>query len=274
MFDETANKWIFQTFADIWVDYLTPEAHYNFSNYGYYHMKHLDTNLRIISTFSLVYDTQNWFTVDNNTDPLNELAFLEETLAMCEKNNEVAYIIGHIPPGDVFALSKWSTRFRALVNRYTNIIRGQFYGHTHYDEFKNVKSFRNDSLSAGTVWAVGSFTAYPNKNPGIRIWEVDAETWHLWDFIQHRMYVTETNKQADIVRQNPHYTQEELKKTGVWKIAYTFRDYFGISMEFEDIAQYINKIDTDREVASKIITMMHCEGPDSIARQNEQHWTY
>ena len=91
------------------------------------------------------------------------LRFLEETLLDCEANGEVAYIIGHIPPGDVFALSQWSKRFVGLVNRFTNIIRGQFYGHTHYDEFKNIKSHRDDEISAGTVWAVGSLTSYPRK---------------------------------------------------------------------------------------------------------------
>lgn len=274
MFSNHLHKWIFESFAEIWKEWLTPEAHFNMSNYGYYHMKHLDTNLRIISTFSLVYDIQNWYLVGNHTDPLNHLTFMEQILDYWETHNEVAYIIGHIPPGDVFTLSNWSTRFRALVNRYTNIIRGQFYGHTHYDEFKNIKSYRDDVLSAGTVWAVGSFTAYPRKQPGLRIWEVDSQTWHLWDYEQHRMYVNNTNIEANKVRQNPNYTEEELRKTGKWQIAYKFRDYFSISMQFEEIAKYIQRIKDEREVSNKIITMMHWEGPDSIKRIDEMFWTY
>lgn len=80
MFDIKNNMWVLETFADIWVDYLTPEAHKNLSSYGYYHMQHLDTNLRIIGTFSLVYDIQNWKLIPNHTDPLGELLFLEEIL--------------------------------------------------------------------------------------------------------------------------------------------------------------------------------------------------
>ena len=274
MLDPDNDRWIFSEFADIWIDYLTPEAHHNFSNWGFYHQKHPNSNMRIVSTFSLVYDSQNWYTVPNNTDPLGELAFLEETLQMIEDNGEVAYIIGHIPPGDIFTLSNWCTRFRALINRYTNIVRGQFYGHTHYDEFKTVKSFRDDQISAGVVWATGSFTAYPNKNPGLRIWEIDPETWHLWDYQQHRMYLPEVNEAANEVRSRDDYTDEELRATGEWKIAYTFRDYFGISMDFEDIGSYINQIKDNDEVKTKIITMMHGEWPDSIDRQNEQKWTY
>lgn len=60
MFDLKMHTWVFREFAEIWKDYLTPEAHFNMSNFGYYHMQHLDTNLRIIGTFSMVLDTQNW----------------------------------------------------------------------------------------------------------------------------------------------------------------------------------------------------------------------
>jgi sphingomyelin phosphodiesterase len=265
---------MFETFADIWKDYLTYDAYRNLSSNGYYHMLHPGTNLRIISTFSLVYDTQNWYTVPNHTDPLEQLLFMEQTLDMCEKNGEIAHIIGHIPPGDVFTLSKWSTRFRALVNRYTNILRGQYYGHTHYDEFKNIKSYRDDELSAGTVWATGSFTAYPLKNPGLRIWELDPDTWHIWNYEQHRMYITEANNHANLVRKNSNYTDAELKATGEWEVSYKFREYYGIDMDFNTIAEYIEKIKDDDEVKTKVITMMHGEGPDSVNRQNEQYWTY
>lgn len=275
MFSFTLNKWVFESFADIWKDYLTLEAYRNMSNYGYYHQKHLDTNLRIIGTFSMVYDTQNWYLVPNHTDPLLHLKFLEETLEYCEHNNEVAYLIGHIPPGDIFTLSEWSTRFRALVNRFTNIIRGQFYGHTHYDEFKNVKSFRDDEMSAGTVWAVPSLTSYPHKHPGLRMWEVDADTWNIWDYEQYRMYVNDTNAAADAVRQNPDYTPEELKSTGKWQTSYKFKDYYGIdNMDFESLAKLVERSKTNERISKKIITMMHCEGPDSIARIDEQYWTY
>lgn len=185
------------------------------------------------------------------------LQFLENTLEDCERDGEVAYILGHIPPGDIFTLSQWATRFRALVNRFTNVIRGQFYGHTHYDEFKNVKSYRDDELSAGTVWAVGSLTTYPRKNPGLRMWQIDADSWHLWDYDQYRMYVNATNAAADALRAG-EYTEQELKNTGKWELAYQFKDYFGVpSMSFEDIAQLIERIRTDAETARKVITMMH-----------------
>lgn len=240
---------MFETFAEIWKDHLPEEAYRNLSSYGYYHVKHLDTNLRILSTFSLVYDIMNWYVVPNHTDPLGQLQFMEEVLELAEHNNEIVYIIGHIPPGDVFTLGKYMVRYRALINRFTNIIRGQYYGHTHYDEFKNVKSYRNDELSAGIVFAVPSITSYPRKNPSLRVWELDPKTWHIWDYEQHRLYVTTANKNADIVRQKPNYTEKELYDTAEWVIAYKFRDYFNISMEFEEIAKMIHKSKDDKEIS-------------------------
>lgn len=43
----------------------------------------------------------------------------------------MVYLIGHIPPKS--NLNDWSMRFNAIVDRYSYIIRGQFYGHTHSD---------------------------------------------------------------------------------------------------------------------------------------------
>jgi len=64
-----------------------------------------------------------------------------DQLIYAEAHNESVLIIGHIPPGDVFALSDWSEVYRLLMNRFAHIIKGQFYGHTHYDEFKVVKGY-------------------------------------------------------------------------------------------------------------------------------------
>lgn len=41
-------------------------------------------------------------------------------------------IIGHIPPtSNVY--SEWTKRYVTLIDRYSNNIKGIFYGHTHHD---------------------------------------------------------------------------------------------------------------------------------------------
>ena len=95
---------------------MTDEAYETFRNYGYYQMLHPNTNMRIIATISSPMDAMNWWHVPNNTDPLGQLAFLENTLRYCESHDEVAIIIGHIPPGDVFGLSDWGKRYQAIIH--------------------------------------------------------------------------------------------------------------------------------------------------------------
>lgn len=166
----------------MWKEYLTEEAYESLSRFGYYHMMHPNSNLRIISTWSLTFDNMNWFLMPNNTDPLGQLRFLENTLLLSEKEGNDVIIIGHIPPGDVFSMSEWSWRFRAVIHRFSNIIRGQYYGHTHYDEFHVIRSYNESELSSGTVWVVGSLTSYPFKNPGLRVWYLDPDTYHIQNF--------------------------------------------------------------------------------------------
>ena len=92
----------------MWKEYLTEEAYESLSRFGYYQMMHPNSNLRIISTWSLTFDNMNWFLMPNNTDPLGQLKFLESTLLLAEKEGNDVIIIGHIPPGDVFSMSEWS----------------------------------------------------------------------------------------------------------------------------------------------------------------------
>jgi len=51
----------------------------------------------------------------------------------------------------------WSARYRALVDRFTNIIRGQFFGHTHTDQVQVVRSFA-DGSPVGSIYIAPSFT--------------------------------------------------------------------------------------------------------------------
>jgi len=45
------------------------------------------------------------------------------------------------------------------VERFTNIIRGQLFGHTHNDHIEIIKSF-NDGTPVGSVFIAPSFTTY------------------------------------------------------------------------------------------------------------------
>lgn len=71
----------------------------------------------------------NWALIKDPTDPGGMLKWMEEVLRQAEKNNDKVYILGHIPPNA--AIVEWGRRYNALVDRFSYIIRGQFFGHSH-----------------------------------------------------------------------------------------------------------------------------------------------
>ena len=56
--------------------------------------------------------------------------------------------------------------------RYKNIIRGQFYGHTHYDEFKVF--YDEDGTPMNIAYVAPSQTTWEHYNPAYRIYTIDA----------------------------------------------------------------------------------------------------
>jgi sphingomyelin phosphodiesterase len=101
----------------------------------------------------------------------------------------MVYIIGHIPPKS--NLNDWSMRFSAIVDRYSYIIRGQFYGHSHADQvsfFPDFAKMQNiDKTPLSNYYLVSpSFTTYSNRVPEYRVMDIDFDTLQVKDYAQYR----------------------------------------------------------------------------------------
>jgi len=181
---------------------------------GFYSKKHQNSNLRIVSLNCFLCDTNNFFLIQDPTDPFKQvrnyvnskIEWLESTLREIEKNNEVAFIIGHISPGDTTFLSECTKRYNAIADRFSHIIRGQFFGHSHNDEFKILREYFNRTKISSIVHLAPSLTTYTGQNPSFRIYDVDSDTKILKDYHQYRLNLTEANM-------NP-------EKSPKWEIAY------------------------------------------------------
>jgi len=156
-FDNNNNK-VFNRFAEIFKPWLSDEAYETFSKYGYYSQLHPNSNLRIVSTNCLLCDSVNFNLIKNPTDPKDELKWLENTLRQSEQAGEVVYIISHIPIGDAFFLNECAKRHLAIIERFSHIIRGQFYGHTHNDEVKIARDYFNEEKITGVMFIAPSMT--------------------------------------------------------------------------------------------------------------------
>ena len=145
-------------YADLWKDWLGEDAYKTFKQFGGYSKKHNDTNLRIVSLNCMLCDVVNFNLMKDPTDPQSQIDWLERVLHKAEEDGEVVYLISHIPPGDSSFLSECARRVMVLLDRYSYIIRGQFYGHTHYDEIKVTTGYYDKEKVTGVSFIAPSLT--------------------------------------------------------------------------------------------------------------------
>ena len=187
------EQWLTNGLADMWAHWLTPEATTTFAENAYYTMKDTHTGLRILGINTMMCDTLNFWLMLNATDPGNHLEWLRQQLHKAESDNELVFIIGHIPIGDPFCMSTWATVYRAIVNRFRNIIRGQFFGHTHTDDFQVVSSLDYSKPPAGVLYVVPSFSTFEGHDPAFRVFELDADTLQIVDYDSYRLDMARAN---------------------------------------------------------------------------------
>ncbi|CAF4157842.1 unnamed protein product, partial [Rotaria magnacalcarata] len=67
----------------------------------------------------------------------------------------------------------FSWAYYSIVNRYQSTITGQFFAHTHFDEFMLFYNETNSTQPISIAYITPSFTTYPNVNPGYRVYTID-----------------------------------------------------------------------------------------------------
>jgi len=225
------EQWLTGGLADMWSVWLNPESQATFADNAYFSQKDNRTGLRILGINTQMCDNLNLWLILNDTDPGNHLEWLRQELYEAEASGELVLIIGHIPMGDHFCSSTWSTIYRAVVNRFRNIIRGQFFGHTHLDMFQVVSSLTPNDPPAGVLYIVPSFTTHTAHQPSFRVFEMDADTLQIVDYANYRLNLPLAN-------QNP-------SQQPVWDLAYTAKaeyslpdlspaSWSSLSLDFQD----------------------------------------
>eukprot|EP00744_Colponema_vietnamica_P002782 GILI01004336.1.p1 GENE.GILI01004336.1~~GILI01004336.1.p1 ORF type:complete len:710 (-),score=221.65 GILI01004336.1:444-2471(-) len=227
-FDLSRDAWLLNGLADIWGTWLPEDAIKTLRQFGYYTVKHSE-NLRIISLNGQYCDTINFWLVLNSTDAGNQLGWLVSTLLEAEKNGENVYIIGHIPPGDTTCISKWGKLYSAIVDRFRNTITGQYFGHTHNDQFDTFKSLDDSKTPTGTAFIAPSITTYFNINPSFRLFSYDRPSSLLSGIRQYSTDLDEANRYPEVGPQ--------------WRLVYSAVEEFGLAdmspASWADLAQRI-----------------------------------
>jgi len=233
------EAWLTDTLAELWGPFLPAGAADTLKTIGSYSVVHPGSKLRIISLNTQACYYFNFKLLKNATDPGHLIEWLEGEFDAAEKNGEQVFIAGHIPPGQTDCLDAWSWHYNALVERYVNIIKGQFFGHTHWDHF-----FINRGVFSGkplaVEWVAPSVTPYTNLNPSYRIFEADSLSFDIQNLYQYRMNLT-----------HAYYFPDT---TPTWDLAYDFLSAYGVTdLKPETIAALVEQFKFDETLLLRFL---------------------
>lgn len=193
-----SSAWLYDAMAEEWSAWLPKEA-LKTLRYGGYYSVQVQPGLRLVSLNMNFCARENFWLMVNSTDPANQLQWLIQELQASENRGDKVHIIGHIPPG--LCLGSWSWNYYHIINRYEGTVTGQFFGHTHVDEFQMFYDEATMSRAVGVAFIAPSVTTYINLNPGYRVYYVDGnypDSSRL--VLDHETFIlnlTEANQQLD-----------------------------------------------------------------------------
>lgn len=218
-----ATSKVYNAVANLWRPWLNEEAIDTLKKGGFYSQKlNPNVNLRIISLNTNLYYSPNNVTL-NKTDPANQFEWLENTLNISQQNKEKVYIIAHVPVG-YLPYTNNTTAMREYYNeklidifrKYSSVIAGQFYGHTHRDSIMVLSDIKGNPISslfvAPAVTPVKSVSERQTNNPGVRLFRYDPHDYKLLDMAQFYLNLTDAN----------------LKENATWKLEYILTQTYDI----------------------------------------------
>lgn len=216
--DDLTMAWLYEALQENWKGWIDsrhlPSVHKNSGSY----ITHPLPGLKLISMNTNFCYNLNWWLYQNpvQRDPNGILAWLIGHLQKSEDAKERVYIIGHSPPGDDTCFQDYSNYYYQIVNRYApHVIAGQFFGHTHRDEFqifyKGKSQEAKDAISV--AYLAPSITPFPNLNPGFRTYTIDTGNFEV---IDTHTFIADLNRSI-ITGEEPNwhksYSARDLYKT-------------------------------------------------------------
>ena len=209
--------------ADIFKPYLTKDAYETFRKFGYYSMIVKD-NLRIVSINCLLCDSFNFNLLYDYKQTKAMITWLEKVLSDAEKNGEIVHIMNHIPFVNSQQTLQCTWRLKILLDRYQNIIRGYFSGHSHSEYLSMVHEYYNETTPIHVNYICSGLTTFSEYQPSFRLYLVDKKELYVQDYIQYRMNLIESNE----------------KKEPIWFISYNATSFFNVTSlnDVKTLARY------------------------------------
>jgi len=184
-------NWLTSNMSTLWANWL-PEQALETVKYGGYYSVLVNPGFRIIALNTQYGDQLNFYWLLGSIDYGNQTEWLIAELTQAEAANEKVWIIGHIPCTSVSGvIDDYCDQYAEIVNRFNDTITGQFFGHTHTDQF--VIFYDNNSNPTSVQLIAPSVTTFTNINPSFRIFAYDKSTYELLDMYQYHTNLTQAN---------------------------------------------------------------------------------
>uniref|UniRef100_A0A0K0DP58 Metallophos domain-containing protein n=1 Tax=Angiostrongylus cantonensis TaxID=6313 RepID=A0A0K0DP58_ANGCA len=181
----------------------------------------------------------NSFLYLNQSDPDGTMSWLVLELFKAELSGESVHILSHIPPGDSECLEGWARNYYRIIQRFSNIIKGQFFGHAHtdyitvfYEDMHNISS-----NPIGVLYAAPSTTTFTGMNPAYRIYEIN---------------VTDHFKVDNIMNYFADLEKTTVDRPPKWKLLYSAKDEYDLNdLSPSSWNNLVNSVYNDRKSAER-----------------------
>ncbi|XP_054829486.1 sphingomyelin phosphodiesterase isoform X1 [Eublepharis macularius] len=239
-----SSAWLYDAMALAWSAWLPPEALATLRLGGFYTLR-IQPGLRLVSLNMNFCSETNFWLLINSTDPAGQLQWLVNILQGAEESSEKVHIIGHIPPSH--CMRSWGWNYYRIINRYEGTVAGQFFGHTHVDEFEMFYDEETLSRPVGVAFVAPSVTTFVSLNPGYRVYLLDGVypgSSHM--VLDHETFIlnlTEANAPGAVPR---------------WQRLYGARETYGFSAAFPaDWDQLVRRFQVDERLFQRFWYLMY-----------------
>ncbi|XP_027205586.2 sphingomyelin phosphodiesterase-like isoform X2 [Dermatophagoides pteronyssinus] len=217
-----SSQWLYEELLQQWKQWIPAEYHEIFRQYGYYAV--VDRQARFIVMNMNYCARLNFWNVLRYLDMGDMLHWLQLELQNATLSGQYVYLVGHIAPDEDECFTHWVITYRDIIERYKNIIRGQFFGHTHLDEIRLYYSNQplNNPEPIGVAYLAPSVTTYLNVMPSFRFYSTDTETGELVDHMTYYLNLTKANHMDK-------HKYEPIETTPVWEFEYNARDSYNMT---------------------------------------------
>ncbi|XP_071541344.1 sphingomyelin phosphodiesterase-like [Panulirus ornatus] len=190
-------QWLYDAISEQW-GHMIGEPVPSIARFAGYYSILARPGLRIISLNTNYCYRFNWWLLYKSVDPGLVLRWLVGELQQAERKGELVHLIGHIPPYYTDCFAQWAHQFSRIISRYAHIIRGQFYGHSHMDEFRVHYDVDTPSKPIGVQYITPNNGPFHDLNPSYRIFYIDGDhpetTRNVLDYETWVMNLTHANK--------------------------------------------------------------------------------